>query len=51
MFLEILSNPGHILRVCSEYVQGMFRVFSEYFQSLFRVCLGYVQSMLRSGSE
>ena len=26
---EILSNPGHIFRVCSEYVQIRFRVGSE----------------------
>ena len=32
---EILSNLGHIFRVCSEYVQGMFRVCSKYVQSMF----------------
>ena len=55
---EILSILGHIIRlssgylqgmfrVYSEYVQSMFRVFSEYVQSMFRVCSGYVQSMFR----
>ena len=39
---EILSNPGHIFRVCSEYVQGMFRVSSGCVQSVFRVCSGLV---------
>ena len=32
---EILSNLGHIFRVCSEYVQSMFRVCSENVQSMF----------------
>ena len=43
--LEILSNLGHIFRVCSvrlrgcsECVQSVFRVCSECVQSVFRVC-------------
>ena len=43
---EILSNLGHIFRVCSECVQSVFRVSSEYLQSFFRVSSEYVQSLL-----
>ena len=34
----ILSNLGHIFRVCSECVQSVFRECSECVQSVFRVC-------------
>ena len=44
---EILSNLGHIFRVCSGCVQSVFRVCSGCVQSVFRVCSGYDQSMLR----
>ena len=44
---EILSNIGHIIRVCTEYVQSMFRVCSECVQSVLRVCSGCVQSAFR----
>ena len=48
---EILSTLGHIISVCSGYVQGMFRVCSGYIQGMFRVSSGYVQSRFRVGSE
>ena len=35
---EILSTLGHIISVCSGYVQGMFRVCSGYVQGMFTVC-------------
>ena len=35
---EILSNLGHIVRLSSGYVQGMFSVCLEYVQGMFRVC-------------
>ena len=44
---EILSNLGHIFRVCSGCVQGVFRVCSECVQSVFKVCSKCVQSVLR----
>ena len=44
---EILSILGHIIRLSSGYVQGMFRVCSEYVQGMFKVCSGYVQTMFR----
>ena len=44
---EILSNLGHIFRVCPEYVQSVFIVYSECVQSVFRVCPEYVQSVFR----
>ena len=60
--LEILSNLGHIFRVCSEYVQSVFRVCSvcvqiefkvssECVQSVFRVCSECSQSVFRVWSE
>ena len=44
---EILSNVGHIFRLCSGYVQSVFRVSSECLQSVFRVCSECVQRILR----
>ena len=49
--IEILSNLGHIFRVCSEYVQSMFRMCSECAQSVLRVCSECVQSVFRVCSE
>ena len=45
---EILSNFGHIFKVCLEYVQ---RVYSECVQSVFRVCSEFVQSVFGLCSE
>ena len=48
---EILSNIGHVIRVCTEYVQSMFRVCSEFVQIAFRVCSECVQGASRVRSE
>ena len=48
---EILSNLGHIFRVCSGCVQGVFRVCSECVQSVFRMCSECVQSVFKVYSE
>ena len=42
---EILSNLGHIFRVCLECVQSVFRVCSECIQCVFRVCSECVLSV------
>ena len=44
---EILSNIGHIIRVCTEYVQSMFR----YVQSVFRLRSECAQSVFRVHPE
>ena len=44
---EIVSNLGLIIRVCSEYVQGMLRVCSGCVQSVLRVCSECVQIVFR----
>ena len=48
---EILSNLGHVLRVCSGYVQSVFKVCSECVKSVLRVCSRYIQSMFRVGCQ
>ena len=48
---EILSNLGHIFRLCSGYVQSVFRMCSEYVPSVFRVSSECHQSVIRVSSE